>query len=672
MLISVVSVVAQVPDSVEQTVQRDLEMLMEDIDEESGIDTEQLTQFLQDLAANPLNLNTAGVEELMQVPGITLRIATRIVAFRAKSGRFDSIADLEKVKGIGPSLRNRIQPYVKVEARSARIKRFDVNKLTSRGQTEVIARFRSILEPLDGYGLPDTVRTRYVGGQAQHYQRVTYASEFLSVNLTQETDPGERSTQPVSPDFRSMHVALQNLGKLKTLVIGDFTAGFGQGLAMFSGGAARKGREVIGAANRGERSIRPYRSAEESRFFRGIGFEFGEKLAVAGFYSNRNWSASPAGDTAFFYPSLTGLNRTPAELERRNNLGIETVAGRLKFNGDKIRTGLTAYQATFSAPIAARSGIQNRYAFRGQSHYAGAVDLRYLTEEVQFFGEAAYSKEQASAWYAGSEWYAGDATTLTLIYRDYSEQYISLFGDAFSEGSGMPQNEQGLYMGLRHNIDKQFTVAAYADQYRFPGPRASVSRSSSGTDLLGTLEFSQRGRWSAYALVRTETQDVETTGTDNAGRSITVFGKQTRSSLRLNGDFPVNPALRWRTRIELARFDFPQKPASTGLLMYHDFRFVPFRSWQFDTRISFFDTRSFDARVYQFENDLLFVMSNTALSGRGRRFYLLAKWTPNRKTEVWAKYDITAYDDRSEVGSGLDRSDGNLRSRFGIQARWRF
>lgn len=47
-----------------------------------------------------LNINTAGVEELMALPGVGQAKAEAIVAYRAANGNFADIADLAQVKGI--------------------------------------------------------------------------------------------------------------------------------------------------------------------------------------------------------------------------------------------------------------------------------------------------------------------------------------------------------------------------------------------------------------------------------------------------------------------------------------------------------------------------------------------------------------------------------------------
>lgn len=49
----------------------------------------------------PLNINTATVEQLMELPGIGEIYATRIVEFRTENGPFESVGALIHVPGIG-------------------------------------------------------------------------------------------------------------------------------------------------------------------------------------------------------------------------------------------------------------------------------------------------------------------------------------------------------------------------------------------------------------------------------------------------------------------------------------------------------------------------------------------------------------------------------------------
>lgn len=60
----------------------------------------------------PVNLNTATVTELMQLPRIGQKTAERIVAFRHQHGGFQRPEELMNVKGIGEKSYARLKPFL--------------------------------------------------------------------------------------------------------------------------------------------------------------------------------------------------------------------------------------------------------------------------------------------------------------------------------------------------------------------------------------------------------------------------------------------------------------------------------------------------------------------------------------------------------------------------------
>jgi len=63
-----------------------------------------------------VNLNTATVSQLEDLPGIGPALAARIVEHRQKNGAFKSVEDLMAVKGIGEKNFSKIQGYLSVGA----------------------------------------------------------------------------------------------------------------------------------------------------------------------------------------------------------------------------------------------------------------------------------------------------------------------------------------------------------------------------------------------------------------------------------------------------------------------------------------------------------------------------------------------------------------------------
>jgi competence protein ComEA len=73
--------------------------------------------------------NTASARDLARLPGIGMRLAKDIVADRDIRGPFGSLADLDRVDGIGPGMLRRIEPFLIVpQGVAATRARVDLNQ----------------------------------------------------------------------------------------------------------------------------------------------------------------------------------------------------------------------------------------------------------------------------------------------------------------------------------------------------------------------------------------------------------------------------------------------------------------------------------------------------------------------------------------------------------------
>lgn len=61
-----------------------------------------------------VNINTAGVSELEELPSVGPVTAQKIVDYRESNGMFRSVDDLEEVSGIGPKTLEKIKPFAEV------------------------------------------------------------------------------------------------------------------------------------------------------------------------------------------------------------------------------------------------------------------------------------------------------------------------------------------------------------------------------------------------------------------------------------------------------------------------------------------------------------------------------------------------------------------------------
>jgi competence ComEA-like helix-hairpin-helix protein len=68
-----------------------------------------------------ININTAGLEVLICLPGVTRELAQAIISFRQSNGFFPNVAWLLKLPGMTQSLFKQIAPLVGVRSETFRI-----------------------------------------------------------------------------------------------------------------------------------------------------------------------------------------------------------------------------------------------------------------------------------------------------------------------------------------------------------------------------------------------------------------------------------------------------------------------------------------------------------------------------------------------------------------------
>ncbi|MCS7197890.1 MAG: helix-hairpin-helix domain-containing protein [Candidatus Bipolaricaulota bacterium] len=73
----------------------------------------QIAQFVKKLT-EPIDLNTATLDELIDLPGIGPVLARRIIEYRQAHGGFKAVEELLEIRGIGPKRLEHIRGRVRV------------------------------------------------------------------------------------------------------------------------------------------------------------------------------------------------------------------------------------------------------------------------------------------------------------------------------------------------------------------------------------------------------------------------------------------------------------------------------------------------------------------------------------------------------------------------------
>ncbi|MEO0557271.1 MAG: helix-hairpin-helix domain-containing protein [Bacteroidota bacterium] len=683
-----------------------LEALLED--DLTGDPTE-LIELLDELAENPLDVNTATAAELALIPALDPLTASAVIRFREANGLFRSLPEVQLVEGLTPEIYLDARPYLtigpRLETTSAQAQRFPAApalRTVLRGLSyRTTQRVQRRLDTQAGYEGPDSTRA-FAGSPERIYTRLqaTYRRQ-VSLNLTLEKDPGEAfrfdsDSNTYGYDYLSGHAALLDAGRIDALILGDFAAEYGQGVALWRASGFGKGPDAVGGPIRTGRGLRPYGSVEENRFFRGAALSVAAtpNVFVSGFASRRQLDANvfvpdtldladpDIPPTALDGATVTsfgadGLHRTDTELSRKDALGQTLVGGgaefRLATGTVEGRAGVVGYTASFDAPIGQGTRPDQRFNFSGDRATVVSAYADVKTRAGQAFGEAVRGAGGRFGGLAGVQADLGSSADLLLIGRHYEAGFTSLHGYPFGERNGVGQNETGLYAGVRVRPSRTWTVNAYFDQYRFPYLRFGVPRPSQGHEALINIEHRPR-RWiRVYMQARTETKE---TGIDVpnivSGSTVRGLANETRQTLRLHGEWSANRVLRLRARVEGSRFVETDGTVDTGALVYQDVRWQPTHWLQLDTRLTLFRTDDFDARLYAFENDLTGVFAIPALSGQGARGYVLLSATPIDNLSLQAKLASTWLRGVRRIGSGNSQVQGDRVRDLGVQVRYRF
>ncbi len=712
---------AQTPDSTrvpaDSTLTPDIDSRFEALleDDADGDPTELLEQLV-DLRERPLDVNLASADELAQIPSLDPLTAADVVRYREANGPFTSLPQLRSVPGLTAQVYLDARPYLTIGPRLqtavSRGLRFPraprPSEIAAGLQYTATQRVQRRLNEQAGYRLDpgDSTRT-YPGSPERIYTRFTaaYRRQF-SLNVTLEKDPGEAfafdpSTNTFGYDYVSASAALLKAGRIEALVLGDFVAEFGQGVALWRASGFGKGPDAVGGPVRSGRGIRPYGSVDENNFFRGAALSVAvtPSIYASAFASRRARDASvdtlgidladpdlspDAIDGAVVTSlSATGLHRTPSELARKGAIE-ETLFGgaveaRYRGRRAQARLGIVATQSAFDTPIQRGSRIDQAFDFAGDAATIVSVYGEARTRALQAFGEGARGPGGGLGGVLGFGAEVGGGTEILLVGRHYDRDFTSLHGYPFGERNGIGRNETGLYAGIRLRPSRQWTVNAYVDQYRFPYLRFTVPRPSVGREALITAEVRPRRYLRAYFQARTETREVGVDANNTIpGSTVGALGEETRQTLRVQGEWDTSRTIRLRARVEGSRarqasdFGEPRPDATTGALVYQDVRVQAFPWLRVDTRLTLFRTDDYDSRLYAFENDLTGVFAIPALSGRGVRGYVLLAAEPVSGLVVQAKLASTWLRGVRRIGSGASEVEGNRVSDVGLQLRYRF
>ncbi|MBQ7463179.1 MAG: helix-hairpin-helix domain-containing protein [Bacteroidaceae bacterium] len=600
-----------------------IEEYTSDVERAEEEDLQLHLQELKVLHEHPLNINTASVEDLLQLPFLSEAQIEQIHAYIYLHGQMQTLAELRLVPLLDEVTRRRISLFVYAEPE----KKEEDKRLFSHLRNDFSTRLDIPLyyrmgqqKQSGGYrGDPLYHRMRYQIGNSKHFQ----------AGLRVEKDAGERYY-----DSYGAYAMLHDVGILQRAIVGDYRIGFGEGLVV--GGSVWNSKSTPPLKTQG--GIRPMTGMDETNFLRGaaVTLSLGKhiRLSAFGSYRKRDATLTDKGEVQTLLTS--GYHRTESEWERRRNVGSAVLGGNVEWYNKGFHLGATGYWQKFSRSLNPGSQQYRAIYPKGDAFGTAGVNYGYTRYRLSLGGETAYSTAGGWATINRASWSISRKYTVSAVQRFYAYQYYSFYSSALSENSNA-QNESGVLLHLQAEPLAGLQMTAYADFFHHPWPRYRMTHSSTGQEFMlqGTYILSQQHTLLArYQLKRKENGDLM------------------EPHHRVKLQWTCEPSEHWRLQ---TTGSFHNVLGSKGFMLTQNAHFMPAKpNMTFNAQLGWFHTDDYLSRIYIQQPSLYSSVSSASYYGHGMLGVLTARWQgKGGKLMLEARYGMVRYFDREEQGSGL-------------------
>ncbi len=568
-LILLQSVVFSQTDSLQQS-----EQLLETYLEESTENNENaaLYDLLEDLHNNPVNINTASLDELLKIPFLDYKSAKMIIDYRNNEDKFFSVNQLNLIQGFDRETAAKLKPFIIVkeptpEAAPKQMKGIPPSLL------RVDFRSRALYDLQERSGF---IEDTYLGSRYKTYNRLkaSYDKKYRMAFLA-EMDAGETSIA----DHYTFYVEGNNVGFQNKILLGDYSFEFGQGLVIWSPYAFSKGSDAINPVTRRDRNIVGFSSAEENRFFRGAAASgtFGA-FRISAFYSNHNLDANIDSSGQITSLPSDGFHRTERELAKKDAVNEISFGGRIDYTfQDNLVIGALIFHSQYDKEFKPR----DLFDLKGKDFTFYSLSYKGYFDKFAVVGETAYNGNSVAT-INTLQFNVTRKFIFLVSIRNYPESFFTLYANGFGE-HGNTINEFGVYSGLRWRTDYG-NVDFYFDQFKFPFAGTSIPLPSSGNEWLVNYTYKFSRSVSIRARYKNEKKEVF----EIIDQSDFIVD-QLKQNFRVDLHFEPTNFIYSRTRIEYLYLLIDKTGnRENGFLIYQDLRFRASKTLAFYGRIIFF------------------------------------------------------------------------------------
>ena len=638
------------------------EMMTIDDDEESGELLYDNYELMEQLAAHPLDLNSVTREELEQLPFLSSMQVMDIAEYLDRYGPMRSLGELRMIRSLDRQQLALLPFFVYVtgEADHDEPVRPPLDSLLHWGKSSLWATIRIPTYQRAGD------KNGYLGYAYRHSLRYEWSSgRYLRLGLLGAQDAGEpffADKNRWGYDTYSYYLQVKKMGRLDNFIVGKYKVAAGMGLVL--GQSFRLGKlATLQSLGRSVSTLRPHSSRSESDYFRGVAttFNLGQHFQWSAFVSHRPIDATLTSDGAAQTLITSGYHRTPTEMEKKGNTHLTSAGTRLIYHHGALRWGATGVTTKLDRTLQPqRQTLFRRYYPHGRHFLNMSVDYGYTHHRFAFSGETAVDGHARLATINTLSLQPSSRIGMTAIQRFYSYRYTTLHGHSFGESTAV-QNESGIYLGATWKATAHLQLQGYADYAYFPWARYQVSRESHAWDFLLQASYDFNSRWSMLVRHRSHLRQK-----DNDDKTALISDDNHRERIALSYDDKV-----WAMKTQLDLTQSKYKASDHGWMLSQQASLTQGR-WHLYGFLSYFNTTSFQSRIYAYERQMQHDFYFPTYYGKGFHLALQASADIGSQLRLTAKVGHTSYNDRETIGSGLQLIPHSHQTDVDIQLRWLF
>lgn len=631
-------------------------------DDGNGGDWEAVYDILSDYADNPININTATREQLEQLPFLNDRQIEDLCEYLYRYGPLKTVNELTVIESLDSRCRELLKCFIRIG---------DDGKRGFPSLADIVRRGRSTLTATAKIPFYDREgdRNGYLGYKYKHWMRYEFScGDRLRVGLVASQDGGEpffAGSNRMGYDYYSAYLIARRIGPVETLAAGRYRLSAGMGLVLNTSLSFGK-TAMLGSAGRSTNTIRAHSSRSEAGYFQGLAatVRLWRGLTATAFVSYRPYDATlNKADGTVATLVTSGYHRTETEMAKKNNTHATAAGVNVRYAAKGgLHAGVTAVYTHFDRDLRPNTATLYRRHYATGNDFANiGIDYGYVSHRLSFSGETAIDRNGAPATVNSIGLSLTDRLALTLLQRYYSYRYTSLYAGSFNDG-GRVQNESGIYLGAEWNPYPTLRLSAYTDFARFAWPKYRISGSSVSSDNMLSASFGHR-HWTFGARYRLRIRQQ-----DNKAKTALITRTEHRA--RLTAAYAAPSGWSATTRADLSAVQTESR--SLGWMVTEAVAYDHRRWLRVNASVAYFDTDSYESRVYAYERGPLYTFSNSAFYGNGLRCALMVRAAPSAAIALTAKLGLTNYFDRSTISSGYQAVSGSSMTDMELQMRLKF